>query len=152
MVGFGRDLCGPSSPTLLPKQGHLQQAAQDRVQAGVEYLQRRRLHNLPGQPVPVLRRSQREEVLGSITGCSFPFLLQRVLRRGKQTCFLIKNDSRRPGRLASPCCVGDRAFGCVFQRTFCIQNTWYTSVIWLCSCTHLCESKRSELRWLIGCC
>ena len=28
MVGVGRDLCGSSSPTLLPKQGHLQQAAQ----------------------------------------------------------------------------------------------------------------------------
>jgi len=24
MVGVGRDLCGSSSPTLLPKQGHLQ--------------------------------------------------------------------------------------------------------------------------------
>ena len=63
MVGVGKDLCGSSSPTLLPKQGHLQQAAQDRVQAGLEYLQRRRLHNLPGQPVPVLRQPQREEVL-----------------------------------------------------------------------------------------
>ena len=31
MVGVGRDLCGSSSPTTLPKQGHLQQAAQDRV-------------------------------------------------------------------------------------------------------------------------
>jgi len=51
MVGVGRDLCGSSSPSLLPKQGHLQQAAQDPVQAGIEYLQRRRLHNLPGQPV-----------------------------------------------------------------------------------------------------
>ena len=60
MVGVGRDLCGSSSPTLLPKQGHLQQAAQDLVQAGREYLQRRRLHNLPGQPVPVLRHPQRE--------------------------------------------------------------------------------------------
>ena len=59
----GRDLCGSSSPTLLPKQGHLQQAAQDLVQAGLEYLQRRRLHNRPGQPVPVLRHPQREEVL-----------------------------------------------------------------------------------------
>ena len=29
----------------------------------LEYLQRRRLHNLPGQPVPVLRHPQREEVL-----------------------------------------------------------------------------------------
>ena len=63
MVGVGRDLCGSSSPTLLPKQGHLQQAAEDLVQAGLEYLQRRRLHNLPGQPVPGLRHPQREEVL-----------------------------------------------------------------------------------------
>jgi len=31
MVGVGRDLCGSSSPTPLPKQGHLQQAAQDLV-------------------------------------------------------------------------------------------------------------------------
>ena len=42
MVGVGRDLCGSSSPTPLPKQGHLQQAAQDLVQPGLEYLQRRR--------------------------------------------------------------------------------------------------------------
>jgi len=28
IVGVGRDLCGSSGPTLLPKQGHLQQAAQ----------------------------------------------------------------------------------------------------------------------------
>ena len=47
----------------LSKQGHLQQAAQDLVQAGLEYLQRRRLHNLPGRPVPVLHHPQREEVL-----------------------------------------------------------------------------------------
>ena len=32
------------------------------VQAGLKYLQRSRLHNLPGQPVPVLRHPQREEV------------------------------------------------------------------------------------------
>ena len=63
MVEVGRDLCGSSSPTPLPKQGHLQQAAQDFVQVGLEYLQRRRLHNLPGQPVPVLHHPQREEVL-----------------------------------------------------------------------------------------
>ena len=62
IVGVGRDLCGSSSPTPPPKQGHLQQAAQDLVQAGLEYLQRRRLHNLTGQPVPVLRHPQREEV------------------------------------------------------------------------------------------
>jgi len=43
--GVGRDLCGSSRPTLLPKQGHLQQAAEDLVQAGLEYLQRRRYSN-----------------------------------------------------------------------------------------------------------
>jgi len=52
-----------SSPTPLPKQGHLQQAAQDLVQVGLEYVQRRRIHSLPGQPVPVLRHPQSEEVL-----------------------------------------------------------------------------------------
>jgi len=62
MLGVGRDLCGSSGPTLLSKQGHLEQAAQDVVQAGFEYVQRRRLHNFSGQPVPVLRHPQREEV------------------------------------------------------------------------------------------
>jgi len=61
MVGVGRDLCGSSSPTPLPKQSHLEQAAQDLVQAGLEYLQRRRLHNSSGQPVPVLHHPQSEE-------------------------------------------------------------------------------------------
>jgi len=61
MLGVGRDLCGSSSPTLLLKQGHLQQAAQGLVQVGLEYLQRRTLHNLPGfHPVPVLHHPQRE--------------------------------------------------------------------------------------------
>ena len=63
MVGVGRDLCGSSSPIPLPKQGLLQQAAQDLVQEGLEYLQRRRFHNLPGQPVPGLHHPQSEEVL-----------------------------------------------------------------------------------------
>jgi len=45
MVGVGRDLWGSSSPTPLPKQVHLEQAAQDLVQAGFVYLQRRRFHN-----------------------------------------------------------------------------------------------------------
>ena len=66
MFGVGRDLCGSSSPTPLPKQDHLQQAAQDRVQAGLEYLQRRRLHNLSEQPIPVVHHPQSEEVLPHI--------------------------------------------------------------------------------------
>jgi len=63
MVGIGRDLWRSLSPTPLPKQGHLQQSARDLVQAGLQYLQRRRLHNPSRQPVPVLRHPQREEVL-----------------------------------------------------------------------------------------
>ena len=62
----GRGWKGPLWVTQLnplPKQGHPEQAAQHRVQAGLEYLQRRRLHNLPGQPGPGLRHPQREEVL-----------------------------------------------------------------------------------------
>jgi len=47
----------------MPKQGYLQWAVEDLVQAGLEYLQRRRLHNLLGQPVPVLRHPQREKIL-----------------------------------------------------------------------------------------
>jgi len=53
MLGVGMDLWGSSRPTPLPKKGHLEQVAQDLVQAGFEYLQRRRIHNLSGQPVPV---------------------------------------------------------------------------------------------------
>jgi len=60
MSGVERDLCGSPSPTPVPKQGHPEQAAQDLVQEGLEYLQRRRLHNLPGQPVPGLRHPQSE--------------------------------------------------------------------------------------------
>ena len=47
-VGFGRDLWRSPIPTPLPKQGYLEQAAQDRIQAGFEYLQRRRLSNPSG--------------------------------------------------------------------------------------------------------
>ena len=57
---------GSATPIPLQKQGHLDQAAQDLVQVGFEYLQRRRLHNPSRQPVPVLRHPQREEVLPPI--------------------------------------------------------------------------------------
>jgi len=36
MVGVGRDLWGSSDPTHLPKQGQLEQVAQDLVQGGFE--------------------------------------------------------------------------------------------------------------------
>ncbi|NXF41453.1 CENPK protein, partial [Nyctibius bracteatus] len=50
----------------LPKQVPLEQVAQGRVQAGFEYLQRSRLHNLPRQPVPVLCHPQSKEVFPHI--------------------------------------------------------------------------------------
>ena len=93
MVGVGRDLCGSSSPTLLPKQGHLQQAVEDLVQAGLEYLQRRRLHSLSGQPVPVLCHPQREEVLPHVTHSS-----------GTAAC--TSPDSQRPGFRQCKCHLG----------------------------------------------
>jgi len=63
IAGVGRDLWESSSPLPLPRQGHLEQVAQDRIQAGFEYLQRRRLYILSGQPVPGLRHPQSGEVL-----------------------------------------------------------------------------------------
>jgi len=66
MVGVGRDLCGSSSLTPLPKQGHLQQAAQDFIPVGFQYLQRRRLYNPSGQPGPVLCHPQSEEFLSHV--------------------------------------------------------------------------------------
>ena len=59
MVGVVGDLCGSSGPIPRPKQGHLEHPKH----VGLEYLQRRRLHNLRGQPVPALCHPQREEVL-----------------------------------------------------------------------------------------
>ena len=75
MFGVGRELCGSSSPIPLPKQGHLEQVTQDLVRAGFEYLQRRRLHNLSGQPAPVLLHPQSEEVRFYIEGKSTFLLL-----------------------------------------------------------------------------
>jgi len=63
MVGVGRDLWRSSTLTPLLQQVHLKQAAQDFVQAGYEYFQRRRLHNPSGQPIPLLLHPQSEEVL-----------------------------------------------------------------------------------------
>lgn len=40
--------------------------------------------------------------------------------------------------------ANDRAFGTVFWCTFCIQNIWYTYVIWLCFariCANSCDSS-----------
>jgi len=81
MVGVGRALCGSPSPALLLKQGLLQQAVQDLVQAGLEYLQRRRFHNLTGQPGPGLRHPQREEVLPWVQ-------TEQAVEAGFEVCFV----------------------------------------------------------------
>ncbi|XP_068785779.1 uncharacterized protein [Struthio camelus] len=62
MVEVGRDLWRSSSPNPLLKPGPLEHIAQDRVQAGFEYLQGRRLHYLSGQPAPVLCHPHSQEV------------------------------------------------------------------------------------------
>jgi len=49
LVGVGRDLCGSPSPTPWPKQGHLQQAAQDLVQVGLSCTLSCRSHQAEGR-------------------------------------------------------------------------------------------------------
>ena len=64
------------------KAGPLQHAAQVGVLAGLEYLQRRRLRSLPGQPVPVLCHPHCEEVPSHISAdflCSSLWLFPHVL-------------------------------------------------------------------------
>jgi len=64
------EIIGSNPPA---KAGSPEQAAQVGVQTGLEYLQRRRPHNLPGQPVPALRHPHREEVLSHV-GAELPVL------------------------------------------------------------------------------
>lgn len=51
MVEVGRDPWRPSGPTLLLRQRHPEHFAQDHIQVGFEYLQRRRFCSLSGQTV-----------------------------------------------------------------------------------------------------
>jgi len=101
VVGVGRDLCGSSSPTPVPKQGHPEQAAQDLVQAGLEYLQRRRLHNLPGQPFPGLRHPQSEEVLPHVQTEGTPSALQGAAPRYSAAACRLVFPIACPGRATS---------------------------------------------------
>ena len=55
------------------EQDHLEHIAQDGIQAGFECVQRRRLHNLSGQPVPVLCHPH----CHSMT-CMFLMIVERV--------------------------------------------------------------------------
>ena len=60
------DLWRSCSPKPLLKQGHPEPVAQDRVQTAFEYIQGWRLHNLSGQPVPVLCHPQSEAVFPDV--------------------------------------------------------------------------------------
>lgn len=53
MLGIGREPERSSSPIPLLEQEHLNHVTQERVLLGFESLQRKRLHNPPGQPDPV---------------------------------------------------------------------------------------------------
>jgi len=57
IIRVGRDFWRLSSP-IPSKADSLHQVAQESVQVGFEYLQRRRLHKLSGQPVPLLCHPQ----------------------------------------------------------------------------------------------
>lgn len=63
MVEIEKDLWQSSGPTFLPKQSHLQQDPQDHIQAAFEAVQGGSLHNLCGQPVPVLHYPHSKDVL-----------------------------------------------------------------------------------------
>lgn len=65
MAEVGRDLWKSPGLTLLLKQGHLQQVAQDHVQMALEDLQWWRLQNLSGQPVQVAAEIQCVKGCGS---------------------------------------------------------------------------------------
>ena len=64
---------GWKEPPEIIKAGPLQQVAQVGIQAGLEYLQRRRIHDLPGQSYPMLRHHHCEEVPSHI-GAELPML------------------------------------------------------------------------------
>ena len=66
LAEVGRDVWRSSGLTPLLKQGHLEMVAQDHAQMAFEYLQGWRLHNLTGQPVPVLSHPHGEKVFPDV--------------------------------------------------------------------------------------
>jgi len=62
MAEVGRNLWRSSSPIPLLRQSHLEPVAPENVQMAFEYLQRWRLHNLPGPPMPVLSHPHSKKV------------------------------------------------------------------------------------------
>lgn len=78
MAKVGRDLWMSSGLTPELKQGQLELVAQDHVPMAFEFLQGWRLHNLPGQHVPVLRHPHIFRVRGILlyfSVCPLPSVL-----------------------------------------------------------------------------
>ena len=101
------------------KTGPLLQAAQVGIQVGLEHLQRRRIHNLPGLSVPVLCHLHCEEVPSHI-GAELPMLQFMAVKRNSQMkegicCVLrkykiqtsYKRDHKREDRAARKKIQGD---------------------------------------------
>ena len=59
-------ISGDQLVKLPDKEGSLQQVAQESIQMGLEYLQRIKLHNTSGQPVPVLCHPHSKEVISHV--------------------------------------------------------------------------------------
>jgi len=75
---------------------------------GLEYLQRRRLHNFPGQPVPGLCHSQREEVLPHVLInrlCPEPSHTRSVSIANARCSSSLAGEGGRPGRCPTPCAL-----------------------------------------------
>lgn len=62
MVEAERDFQRSYGPTPLLRQGHLELIAQGHAQMAFEYPQEWRLHNIPGQRVPVFGHPHRKKV------------------------------------------------------------------------------------------
>lgn len=66
MVGGGRDFWRSSCQTTHARQFYLEQVAQDYIQMGFKYLQRRTFLNVSGQPVPLFCHPHSKEVIPHI--------------------------------------------------------------------------------------
>jgi len=76
MVGVGRHLCGSSSPTPLPKQGHPEQAAQDLVPGGFGISPEKETPQPPSHPGSMGRVKNHPSDVFPVEGCATdPILL-----------------------------------------------------------------------------
>lgn len=75
----GKDLWRSASPAFLPRQTRLEQVTQGHIQVAFEYLQQVKLHDLSGQPVPVLCYPQCKKFFLTLCFSLWPLLLILLL-------------------------------------------------------------------------